>query len=139
MTSLTCGIQINQTHKNREYNTRRVGEFRSCCLRAQTWKQKISFGDQQHSIMIIVKKAMPYHAQSLQSCLTLWDPMDCSPSGSSVHGIFQAKIPEWVAMPSSRRSSWPRDWTLISCVFCIAGGFFNAEPLRKPIVSNIVL
>ena len=45
------------------------------------------------------------HAQSLQSCLTLCDPMDCSPPGSSVHAIFQARILEWVAMPSSRGSS----------------------------------
>ena len=39
------------------------------------------------------------HAKSLQSCLTLCDPMDCSPPGSSVHGILQARILEWVAMP----------------------------------------
>ena len=45
--------------------------------------------------------------QSLQSCLTLGDPMDCSPPGSSVHGILQARILEWVAMPSSRGSSQP--------------------------------
>ena len=44
-------------------------------------------------------------AKSLQSCPTLWDPMDCSPPGSSVHGILQARILEWVAMPSSRGSS----------------------------------
>ena len=44
-----------------------------------------------------------------QSCLTLCDTMDCSLSGSSVHGILQARILEWVAMPSSRSSSWPRD------------------------------
>ena len=42
------------------------------------------------------------HAQSLQSCLTQCIPMDCSPPGSSVPGIFQARILEWVAMPSSR-------------------------------------
>ena len=42
------------------------------------------------------------HAKSLQSCLTLCDPMDCNPPGSSVHGILQAGILEWVAMPSSR-------------------------------------
>jgi len=41
-------------------------------------------------------------AKSLQSCSTLYDPMDCSPPGSSVHGILQARILEWVAMPSSR-------------------------------------
>ena len=44
-------------------------------------------------------------AQSLQSCLTLCDPMDCSPPGSSVRGILQARTLEWVAMSSSRGSS----------------------------------
>ena len=46
-----------------------------------------------------------------QSCLTLCGPMDCSPAGSSVHGILQARIPEWVAISFSRASSWPRDLT----------------------------
>ena len=46
--------------------------------------------------------AVPYRAKSLQSCLTLCNPMDCSPPGSSVHGILQARKLEWVAMPSSR-------------------------------------
>ena len=63
--------------------------------------------------------------KSLQSCLTLCDPMDCSPPGSSVHGILQARILEWVAMPSSSRSSQPRDRTCISCISCIAGRFFT--------------
>ena len=48
------------------------------------------------------------HAQLSQSCLTLCDPMDCSRPGSSVHGLLQARILEWVAMPSSRGSSQPR-------------------------------
>ena len=56
-----------------------------------------------------------------QSCPTLWDPMDCSPPGFSVHGILQARILEWVAIPFSRGSSWPRDWTRVSQ---IAGRFF---------------
>ena len=47
-----------------------------------------------------------------QSCLTLCDPMDCSPPGSSVHGILQARILEQIAISFSRGSSWPRDWTL---------------------------
>ena len=46
-----------------------------------------------------------------QSCLTLFDTMDCSLPGSSVRGIFQAAILEWVAISSSRRSSRPRDRT----------------------------
>ena len=49
------------------------------------------------------------HAQSLQSCPTLCDPMDCSPPGSSVHRILQSRILKGVAMPSSRGSSQPRD------------------------------
>ena len=44
-----------------------------------------------------------------QSCLTLCNPMDCSPPGSSVHGILQARILEWAAISFSRGSSWPRD------------------------------
>ena len=49
-----------------------------------------------------------------QLCPTLWDSMDCSLPGSSIHGIFQTRILEWVAISFSRRSSWPRDWTHIS-------------------------
>ena len=53
-------------------------------------------------------------AKSLQSCLTLCNPMDCSPPDSFVHGILQAGILEWGAMPSSRDSPLPRDWTCSS-------------------------
>ena len=56
-----------------------------------------------------------------QSCLTLCDPVNCSPPGSSVHRIPQARILEWVAMLSSRGSSWPKDWTQVSY---ISGRFF---------------
>ena len=51
-----------------------------------------------------------------KSCLALCTSMDCSLLGSSVHGIFQARILEWVAMSSSRRYSQPRDRTQISCI-----------------------
>ena len=51
-----------------------------------------------------------------KSCLTLFDPMDCSPPGSSVHWISQARILEWVAISISRGSSWLRDQTHDSCV-----------------------
>ena len=50
------------------------------------------------------------------SCPTLCNPMDCSLPGSSVHGISQARILEWVAIPFSRGSSWPRDQTHVSCI-----------------------
>ena len=78
-----------------------------------------------------VEKSLHVCAKSLQLCLTLSDPVDCSPPGSSVHGILQARILEWVAMPSSRGSSQPKDPTRVSCCSCIAGGFFTTEPLRK--------
>ena len=45
------------------------------------------------------------HANLLHSCLTLCNPMDCSPPGSPIHGILQARILEWVAMPSSRENN----------------------------------
>ena len=63
-----------------------------------------------------------------QSCPTISDPMDCSLPGSSVHGILQARILEWVAMPFARGSSQPRDRTQVSC---IAGGFFTGFPIRE--------
>ena len=59
---------------------------------------------------------------------TLCEPMDCSPPGSSVHGILKARIPEWVAITSSTGSSQPRDWTWVSC---IAGGFFTVSATRE--------
>ena len=57
---------------------------------------------------------MCVHAKSLQSCLTLYDPMDCSLPGSSLLGILQARILEWVAMPFSGGSSRSRDRTCVS-------------------------
>ena len=62
------------------------------------------------------------HAKSLQSCLTLCDPMGSSPPGSPVHGILQATILEWVAFPFSWGSSQPRDQAQVSC---IVDGFFT--------------
>ena len=53
------------------------------------------------------------------SCVWICSPMDCDPLGFSVHGIFQAIILEWVAISSSRESSWSRNWTCVSSVSCI--------------------
>ena len=63
-----------------------------------------------------------------QSCPTLCDSVDCSPPGPSVHGILQARILEWAAMPSSRGSSPPREQTQVSS---IAGGFFTIWASRE--------
>ena len=64
-------------------------------------------------------------SQSLQSCLTLCNRMDYNLPGSSVHGILQAKILEWVAVLSSRGSSQPRDRTQVSYVSCIGSRVLN--------------
>ena len=73
--------------------------------------------EMQKTILMLV-----WTSEVAQSCLTLFDPMDCSPPGSSVHGILQARILECVAIPFFRGSSWPRDQTQISH---ISGRFFT--------------
>ena len=69
-----------------------------------------------------------------QLCPTLCYPMDCSPPGPSVHGIFQAGILEWVAITFSRGSFWPRAGTWISC---IAGRFFSIWATRESWIKVI--
>ena len=61
-------------------------------------------------------------------CPTLCDPVDCSPLGSSVLGMLQARVPEWVAIPFSRGSSQPKDQTWVSHT---AGGFFISWAIRE--------
>ena len=61
-------------------------------------------------------------------CLTLCDPIDGSLPDSSVYGILQARILEWVTIPFSRETSWPRDWTWVSC---IVGRFFTIWATRE--------
>ena len=74
-------------------------------------------------------------AKLLQSCLTPCDPMNCSLPDSSVHGILQARILEWAAMPSSRRSSQLRDGNHVSYVSCIGRQdfFLPLAPSGKPL------
>ena len=71
-------------------------------------------------------------AELLQSCPTLCNHMDDSPPGSSVHGILQARVLEWVAMPSSRRSSWARDKPTSLKPPALAGRFFTFVSPGKP-------
>ena len=79
---------------------------------------------------ILQAKTLESESESevVQSCPTLSDPTDCSPPGSSLHGILQAKVLEWGAISFSRGSSWPRDWTLVSC---IPGRHFNLWATRE--------
>ena len=92
-----------------------------------------------HSFLVQIDKYLPCPflqippaasaaAKSLQSCPTLCDPIDSSLLGSSVHGISQARILVWVAISCPRRSSWLRDWTLVSCA---AGRFLTKWATRE--------
>ena len=71
------------------------------------------------------------HFSRVRFFVTLW-------TIASVHGILQARIMEWVARPFSRGSSQVRDLTWVSCRYYTAGGFFTAEPPKKPKVLNDV-
>ena len=70
-----------------------------------------------------------------QLCLTLCNSMDCSLTGSSVHGILQARTLEWVAIPFSRRSSWGRVRTQVSC---IAGRFFTVDTSTPVFIATLI-
>ena len=69
------------------------------------------------------------------SCVWLFNTMDCSLPGSSVHGILQARILAWVVAPFSRGSSQPRDWTQVSC---IAGRFFTIWATRESLIVGMI-
>ena len=83
------------------------------------WREANSlFHPSSHAVIVLV----------IRSCPTLCDPMGCSPSGSSLHGILQARILEWVACPFLRGSSSPRHWI---CVSSIAGRYFTIWDLGR--------
>ena len=93
---------------------------RGCCVEVQPCCQ------------LLFQVCVSLHAELLRSCPILCVSMDCSPKGSSVHGILQERILEWVAMPSSKESSPPRDQTRVSCGYCTVGRFFTTELPGKP-------
>ena len=72
----------------------------------------------------------PITSCSVVQSFSLCDPLVCSPPGSSVDGIFQARMLEWVAISDSRCSSWPRDRTYILCLLQLAGGFFSEKVIH---------
>ena len=95
--------------------------FHSCTwgvVRCMNWLQPWHMNIIASPNVWVLKKC---HVLVTQLCLTLCNPMDCSPPGSSVHGILQARILEWVAIRFFRGSSWPRDRTQVSH---IAGRYF---------------
>ena len=91
----------------------------------------------QRTISIHCKKfrqlKLSVQARPLQSCPTLCDPMDCSPPGSSIHGDSSSKNTEWVAMPSSRGSSQPRN----GIQFYIVGRPFTREATTWEVLKDL--
>ena len=130
------------------------GQVYSCSFRNMKtyklrvfWKEQLLTVKENHDIWVccsawllgrsvpclstIIRKVLMLVAQS---CPSLCDPLDCSPPGSSVHGISQARILEWVAISFSKRSSPPRDQTWVSC---ITGRFFTVRANREAQSGNV--
>ena len=91
---------------------KKITKIFTVSLEIQKWEHHQRVKKKIHRDVLILRfqsKILHVRAQSLQSCPTLCNPMDCSPSDSSVHGILQARILEWVARPSSRDYFRPRN------------------------------
>ena len=114
--------------------------LKGCTIKCQQWLnlkrviRELSFPLESVNILQILYQLKCMNAataaKSLQSCLTLCDPMDSSPPGSSVHGILQARILEWVVMFSSKGSSCPEIKPTSLMSSALAGRFFNEESLQ---------
>ena len=113
-----CILQKYWKGINQKGNLKIFNKIRKQCLKTYGMPQKqFSKGSLWEKKVLVA-----------QSCPILCDPMDCSPPGSSVHGIFQARILDWVAISFSSGSSQPRDWTQVSCT---AGRFFTDWAMRE--------
>ena len=122
-----CGNLVELLSGGKSHNGGSSSNFWILELSTLSLQQFVNHGSD-YSIPALV----PVCVLITQSRPMFCDLMNCSPPGSSVHGILQARILEWVAIPFSRGSSWPRDWT---CVSCIAGRFFTEFPQQFPITS----
>ena len=111
--------------------------YQNCSLETYFIIHYVSTSDQNQShwqnnkiLLLIIIRQIPVVSLTcleMHVCSVLsnsCDPMDCNPPGSSLYGIFQARILEWIAIFPSRGSSWPKDRTCVSWVSCVAGRFF---------------
>ena len=97
-----------------------------------TWKSKIKGSRKFHVLYSCV------HAMLLQSCRTLCHPMYYSPPASPLQGILQARIPEWVALPSSRGSSWPKGPRMSLTSPALADEFFSTSNHLDSYETNLL-
>ena len=113
----------------------RIGSGRARCEPGPAWFHYSSQPPNKHHCKKIQICSFLFKVKSL-SRVRLCDPVDCSLPGSSVHGIFQARVLEWVPISFSRGSSWPRDQTSIFMSPALAGGFLSTEPPGKCQMDN---
>ena len=113
-------------HKRTWANPWEWRSFSLCCLRCwlHGYIPDVTTWQTEHLKHVpFTRYRLYFRAAAMAQLLSrdrLCNPMDCSPPGSSVHGILQARILEWVAISSSKGSSWPRDGTYVSCISCIS-------------------
>ena len=108
-----------------------------------------SWGQSKLTQWLVSFQMVPVHKYTVhclclvtQSCPILWDPMDCSLPGFSVHWISQARILVWIAISYPRGSPWPRDQTQVFCVSCIGRHFFffkSLSHLESPVNRSVCL
>ena len=116
--SVIAGMDINYHDAEKDL----MSSFLQDCCFSRISRNKVSMR------IYLSQWFSKWKCYSAQSYVILCDPTDCSPPGSSVHGILQARIQEWVANPFYRGSSPPRDQTQVSC---IAGRFFTIWATRE--------
>ena len=130
---------INEPHEIKLAASPKIA-LSTCCRgagRAQSIPEKIKLFLCLFSVSCVIFQKeffFPLCAKSLQSCPTLFDPMDYNPPGSSVHRILQTRILEWLAIPFSRGSSQPRDWSFVFCASCIG----RAESLPLSYLGSLI-
>ena len=132
------GRKFNTRNLQKDLNTSVKAEHPSKTEWADVWtsysKKQVARRHEKMLAFIVTvcAKSLPLHP-------TLCDPMDCSLLGFFVHGILQARILEWVAMPFSSGASWPRDRTQVPCISCIGGFFATSTTWEALIVTEETL
>ena len=132
--SSTAGYRRNVVHERKSQSTQQTSLL-SYFKKLSQWSRisaTTTLMSHQHRDKTFHQKKISVCAKSLQSCPTLSDPMDCRAPDSSVHGILQARILEWVSVPFFRGSSRLRDRNWISCGSSIAGRFLLLSHKRTP-------
>ena len=118
MLGISFSAQCSPTDQGRPFDSEQLVRCRSTWSRGERpWETGIMLRLKVDILQSIYEMYFcPCCRSVAESCPVLCNCMDCSPPGTSIHGIFQTRILEWVAISYSRRSSWSRDQTHVSCI-----------------------